>query len=113
VLEECGADVVPVASAAAALEALQHSRPDVLVSDIAMPGMDGHELMRHVRRLGDACGGNVPALALTGYASQRDRTRALLDGFQVYLAKPFDPDELVALVADLAGIEPSSGPRAH
>ena len=103
VLESCGAEVIGVPNAAAALDALKHARPGVIVSDIAMPGVDGHQLMRYVRKLDAERGGKTPAAALTAYATPADRTRALLAGFQVYLAKPFDPPELVALVADLAG----------
>ncbi len=105
VLEECGADVIPAASGAEALAVLKRTSPNVLVSDIAMPGMDGHRLIRRVRELGPGQGGSMPALALTAYAAPPDRTRALLAGYQVYLPKPFDPSELVALVAKLAGLD--------
>ena len=71
---------------------------------IAMPGMDGHRLIRRVRDLELHHGGNVPAVALTAYAAPSDRTRALLAGYQIYLPKPFDPPELVTLVAKLAGL---------
>ncbi|HEY3191038.1 MAG TPA: response regulator [Solirubrobacteraceae bacterium] len=111
-LIESGAEVMATGDGLAALAAVRQRWADVLVSDIAMPGMDGHELIRQIRRLGIARGGNVPALALTAYASQRDRTRALLEGFQVYLAKPFEPEELIALVADLAGVTPRGTPVA-
>jgi CheY-like chemotaxis protein len=104
-LEECGAEAIPAAGGAEALAALKRSTPHVLVSDIAMPGMDGHRLIRRVRELGPGQGGTMPALALTAYAAPADRTRALLAGYQVYLAKPFDPPELVALVAKLAGLD--------
>ena len=103
VLHECGADVIPAASGSEALATLQRTRPDVLVSDIAMPGMDGHRLMRRIRTLGIEHGGSIPAAALTAYASTADRTRALLAGYQVYLPKPFEPAELACLVARLAG----------
>lgn len=103
VLEECGADVVPVDSAPAALEALPRLRPDVMVSDIAMPEMDGRSLIRQVRQLDDRHGGAIPAIAITAYASPTDCTRTLLAGFQLYLAKPYDPTELVGLIARLVG----------
>jgi len=103
VLESCGAEVVAAAGAAGALESLQRARPDVIVSDISMPAMDGHQLIRCIRTLDAERGGKTPAAALTAYATSADRTRALLAGFQVYLAKPFDPSELVTLVAHLAG----------
>jgi len=103
VLGESGASVIAVASAQEALSALSRRTPDVLVSDIAMPGMDGHQLIRQVRALTPERGGGTPAAALTAYASTADRTRALLAGYQLYLSKPFEPVELVQLVATLAG----------
>lgn len=103
VLEESGAVVTALGSASAAIQVIERLKPDVLVSDIAMPSMDGHALIRRVRALDAARGGGTPAAALTAYASRGDRTRALLAGYQVYLAKPFEPAELVALVATLAG----------
>ena len=103
VLEECGADVVPVSSAPEALTTLPRIHPDVMVSDIAMPEMDGRSLIRHVRALKNTDGGAVPAVAVTAYASPTDCTRTLLAGFQIYLAKPYDPTELVGLIARLAG----------
>jgi CheY-like chemotaxis protein len=103
VLEDSGAEVIAFASASEALAEIKNVRPDVLVSDIAMPGMDGHKLMRRIRALDVDRGGATPAAALTAYASVADRTRALLEGFQIYLAKPFEPAELVTLVANLAG----------
>ncbi|HEV2844698.1 MAG TPA: ATP-binding protein, partial [Thermoanaerobaculia bacterium] len=103
VLEECDARVLTAGSAAEALELLDRERPDVLLSDIGMPGMDGYELMRRVRALGPGAGGNVPAAALTAFASSEDRTRAALAGYQTHLAKPVRPAELLATVASLAG----------
>ena len=103
VLAECGASVVPVASAAEALETLPDMHPDVMVSDIAMPEMDGRGLIHRVRQLDTSQGGGVPAVALTAYASPVDCTRTLLAGYQLYLAKPFDPTELVSLIARLVG----------
>ena len=106
VLAECGAEVMAFGCASDALAALSGAMPDVVVSDIAMPGMDGHALMRKIRGLG-AQRGNVPAIALTAFASPADRTQALLAGYQVFLAKPFDPTQLVTLVARLAGVLPA------
>jgi hypothetical protein len=103
VLRECGADVVPVDSASAALEALPRTLPDVMVSDIAMPGMDGRGLIHRVRALATSQGGAVPAVAITAYASPTDCTRTLLAGYQLYLAKPYDPTELIGLIARLVG----------
>jgi CheY-like chemotaxis protein/anti-sigma regulatory factor (Ser/Thr protein kinase) len=101
ILERCGAEVTAVGSAGEALSALERIKPDVLVSDIGMPGENGYELIRKVRALGPERGGRVPAVALTAYAGPKDRRRALLAGFQTHLAKPVEPDELLAVVASL------------
>jgi PAS domain S-box-containing protein len=103
VLEDCEAVVTTASSAAEAIEAVQRERPDIVLSDIGMPGEDGLTLIRKVRALGPANGGNVPAVALTAYARTEDRTRALLAGFQSHVAKPAEPDELIATIASLAG----------
>jgi PAS domain S-box-containing protein len=102
-LEAAGADVVAAASADEALAALGAARPDVLLSDIGMPGQDGYELIRRVRRLTPEQGGQVPAAALTAFTQSDHRQRALAAGFQLYLAKPIEPAELAAAVARLAG----------
>ncbi|MBE9004292.1 response regulator [Fortiea sp. LEGE XX443] len=101
VLETDGATVVAVASADAALEALVKLQPKVLVCDIAMPGKDGYTLIRKVRSLEPDQGGKIPAAALTAYADSEDRVRALEAGFQAHVAKPVDPSQLVAIVANL------------
>jgi CheY-like chemotaxis protein/two-component sensor histidine kinase len=103
VLEDCGAEVLTASGAVEALDLLQDHRPDVLVSDIGMPDVDGYELLRRVRALGPANGGRVPAIALTAFARSEDRTRALRAGFLVHVSKPVDPSELVATVASVAG----------
>ena len=77
-------------------------RADVLVSDIGMPGEDGYSLIRRVRALGGANGGNVPAVALTAYARAEDRVKSVLAGFQMHIAKPVEPAEVIAMVASLA-----------
>jgi PAS domain S-box-containing protein len=102
ILEGCGAAVTEAGSADEALAALEGARPDVLVSDIGMPGENGYELIRRVRALPAERGGRVPAVALTAYAGGKDRRRALLAGFHTHLAKPVEPDELLAVVASLA-----------
>jgi len=99
--ERYGATVVSVESAEHALSALKALVPDVLISDIGMPGQDGYALIRSVRRLPLSAGGNVPAIALTAYARAEDALRAKEEGFHVHLPKPVDPDELVELVASL------------
>jgi CheY-like chemotaxis protein len=103
VLEQCGAEVYAVDSVRSAMETLRHWRPDVLVSDIGMPGEDGYELIRQVRAMTHKEGGSIPATALTAYARSEDRLRALKAGFQMHVAKPVEPIELVAVVASLAG----------
>ena len=99
-LEQCGACVHAVGSAAEAMESLERDPPDVLLSDIAMPGTDGYALLgQALERLR---GSRIAAAALTAYAGAEDRRRALAAGFQAHLAKPVEPDELVAAVAKLA-----------
>jgi len=84
-----------------ALESFKTAIPDVRLSDIGMPDMDGYELIGTVRRLPPDGGGTVPALAMTAFARSEDRARALRSGFQAHLAKPCDPSELVATVASV------------
>ncbi|MEP6655710.1 MAG: ATP-binding protein [Betaproteobacteria bacterium] len=103
VLAECKADVLVAADAETALAAVERDGPHVLVSDIGMPGMDGYELLRRVRALGEAKGGKLPAIALTAFARSEDRTRALRAGFRVHVSKPVEPSELVATIASVVG----------
>lgn len=103
VLEECDARVLTAKTASEALDLLRREHPDVLLSDIGMPGMDGYELIRRVRALAPEAGGDVPAAALTAFARSEDRTRAALAGYQTHLTKPVQPNELLAIVASLAG----------
>ncbi|MDZ4870920.1 MAG: Sensor histidine kinase TmoS [Chroococcidiopsis cubana SAG 39.79] len=102
VLEESGAEVIAVASVGKALEVIEQHRPDVLISDIGMPGEDGYTLIRKIRELEPQMGGTIPAVALTGYARQEDYTKALAEGFQLHVAKPIRAAELVAVVTSLA-----------
>jgi CheY-like chemotaxis protein len=78
-------------------------RPDVVVSDIGMPNEDGYAFIRQVRALGPQGGGDVPAVALTAYARSEDRMRSVLAGFQMHVAKPVAPAELITMVASLVG----------
>jgi len=96
-----GCDVKMAASARQALDLLKQWRPDILLADIGMPGEDGFDLIIQIRALPAELGGNTPAVALTAYARSEDRERALSTGFQVHLAKPIEPDDLVAVLADL------------
>jgi CheY-like chemotaxis protein/two-component sensor histidine kinase len=102
-LHESGADVHAVHSARAAIEAIASFRPHVLMSDIGMPDEDGYALIRQVRAREAAEGGHVPAVALSAFASQADREQALALGFEVHLAKPVSPGDLVRTVARLVG----------
>ncbi|CAB3650654.1 ATP-binding response regulator [Trinickia soli] len=103
VLQERGAQTLVFASATEALSACLKDAPDVIVSDIGLPGVDGYEFMRRLRTSEAQRGRTTPAAALTAFARSEDRRRALLAGFQTHLAKPIDPLELVVVVAALAG----------
>jgi len=107
ILVECGAEVVALATADEVIAALQEqmsdSRFDILISDIGMPEQDGYALLRRVRSLQSNQGGRIPAVALTAYARAEDRKAALLAGFQSHVAKPVEPGELIALIANLTG----------
>jgi PAS domain S-box-containing protein len=102
VLQAYGAEVVAVDSGAAALQILESFRPHVLVSDIGMPDMDGYELIEKIRAQGRS-GDELPALALTAFASPADREAATLAGYQTHVAKPLIVAELTAAVARLIG----------
>jgi CheY-like chemotaxis protein len=102
ILTRAGADVSTAASADEGLQLLGRMRPVVIVSDIAMPDADGYELIQGVRKLPPGDGGSTPAIALTAYAREEDRRRALSCGYQAHLTKPVEPAQLVAAVAELA-----------
>ncbi|WP_445251627.1 PAS domain-containing protein [Microcoleus sp. LAD1_D1] len=101
VLEQAGAIVTNVASGIEALQAFSQAVPDIIVSDIGMPEMDGYMLMRQIRSLPLEQCGQIPAIALTAYAGEMDRQQAIAAGFQRHLAKPIDPDAVVAIVTEL------------
>jgi signal transduction histidine kinase/CheY-like chemotaxis protein len=101
VLEAAGAVVMTYTSGLAALEGIPLEHPDVLIVDIGMPEMDGYDFIRRLRALPDGAMRDLPAAALTAFARAEDRTRALQSGFEIHLAKPVDPGELVAAVATL------------
>ncbi|MBD2248646.1 PAS domain-containing protein [Nostoc sp. FACHB-888] len=101
VLEQSGATVTAVASGLEALQALEQSIPDLLVSDIGMPQMDGYMLIEKIRALPSNLGGMIPAIALTAYATETDQQRALQVGFQTHITKPVEPEQLVRAIAVL------------
>lgn len=103
VLEHAGATVLTVGTAPEAFSRLSALRPDVLVCDISMPIEDGYSLIRRVRALAPERGGRTPAIALTTYAREEDRRKALAAGFEVHVPKPVDPAELVEVVARVTG----------
>lgn len=104
ILADQGADVTTASSVAEAMKSLLASRPDVLVSDIGMPGEDGYALIRKVRALEDDLA-RIPAIALTAYARADDARKAFLAGFQMHVAKPIEPAALTAVVFDVGGRE--------
>ena len=96
--------IVGIASnAQQSFQLIKEVDPDVVTLDIAMPDMDGFSLLRSIRALGVARGGNLPAVALTAFARPEDRTQALRAGFAAHLTKPVEPPELLATVAGIAG----------
>ncbi len=101
ILREAGAEVVAAAGSQAGLELVIQWKPDVLISDIGMPGEDGYELIRRVRALSSDQGGQVPAIALTAFARTQDRLKVLSAGYQTHVPKPVEPIELATVVASL------------
>ncbi|MEH2249936.1 PAS domain S-box protein [Nostoc sp.] len=102
-LEQYGATVTTVESAAEALETLAQSKPDILLSDIGMPLMDGYMLLHEVRKLPPEQGGQIPAIALTAYAGEINYNQAMAAGFQKHLPKPVDPVDLATAIVNLIG----------
>jgi len=103
ILTQAGGEVQRSAGGNEALPLLRHWLPDVLVSDIEMPGVDGYSLIRRVRALEPDRGGKTPAVALSAYGRPEDRVRSLMAGFNFHVSKPVEPSELVTIVASLAG----------
>ncbi len=112
ILEAAGAQVWTASSAACALELLAQSLPHVIIADIGMPAMDGLEFMRELRRGRVPSAREVPAAALTAYARSQDRISVLAGGFQMHVAKPVDPAELIVTVATLAALPGRTVPTA-
>ena len=105
VLEQEQAKVIALASALEAVQELAQCKPDVLLSDIGMPDMDGYMFVQHIRTLPPEQGGQVPAIALTAYAGEADQQQALSAGFQRHLSKPIDPEQLVQAISALYNSE--------
>ena len=103
VLRTQGAEVHGAGSAKEALDAFTRVRPDVVVSDIGMPGEDGYSLIRRIRAMPADAGGRTPAVALTAYAREEDAQRAFSAGYQMHVTKPVEPDRLATVVANLGG----------
>jgi CheY-like chemotaxis protein len=101
ILQSSGAETRTGSSAAEGFTLLKQFKPDVLVSDIAMPGEDGYSLIRRVRALSPSQGGITPAIAVTAYAGREDAQRALSEGFQAHLAKPLEAHRLFEMIAKL------------
>jgi len=104
ILSTQGAECVGVGTAEEGIRIVASFHPDVLVSDVGLPDMDGFALLRHVRRLSVEDGGHVPAIALTGYADLEDCRQALAAGYQVHVAKPVEAWLLTQAVANVAGV---------
>jgi CheY-like chemotaxis protein len=97
-LKQIGANVVLARNGFEGLEATKNNRPDLVVSDIKMPGMDGFELLREIRAFGPETVGRIPVIAMTAFVTYADRARILKAGFQECLPKPFTPDKLLEAI---------------
>ena len=104
VLEQCGGVVTTVADAESAMEAFHATRPAIMISDIGLPEVDGYELLRRIREDERQTGRKTPAVALTAFARIEDRVKALAAGYQMHVAKPVEPGELLTIVASLSGL---------
>jgi CheY-like chemotaxis protein len=102
ILEQYGASVLLAASAAEALKALSEQKPDVLISDLGMPDMDGFELIKKIRSELPSDLQNVPALALSAYATLEDKEKSARAGYQAHVSKPAALDDLLTIVSKLA-----------
>jgi CheY-like chemotaxis protein len=102
ILRRSGAEVVSASSAGEAFEALTRAKFDLLLTDIRMPGEDGYALLERVRALEPACGGQIPAIACTGFLDSDDHAYSIAAGFDAHLMKPVEPENLVKVIARLA-----------
>ena len=112
ILTRRGADVRACPSAVEGRALFVQWKPDVLVSDIGLPEESGYSLIRSIRALGKEGGGDVPAIALTGYARLANRLEALSAGYDLHVAKPVEPSELILMVASVSG-RLHEGPLGH
>jgi CheY-like chemotaxis protein len=97
-LSELGAKVILASNALEGLEAIKVNRPNLVLSDIKMPGGDGYELLRELRALGPNAGAGTPVIAMSGLYTHAERMRILDAGFQAFLPKPFTPDRLLETI---------------
>jgi CheY-like chemotaxis protein len=102
IFEDCQAQIKTATSVDNAIQIIEEWKPDILISDIALPDKDGYSLIRFIRNKETFLGGFIPAVAFTSYVEQEYLDTAMDAGFQAVIGKPFDPDELVATVAKLA-----------
>ncbi len=103
ILTRCGSEVRCSESAAGAIQIVRDWKPDLLVSDIGMPKEDGYSLIQRLRKMKSKWARDIPAVALTAYATVEDHARALDAGFQVHVTKPIEPEALVRTIAGAAG----------
>ena len=103
--ELCGAEIITAASAGEAIAIMSSFKPDILISDIYLPDEDGYSLLLKARNLEAKRGRKIPAIALTASALDEDRNNALLMGYNIYLCKPIDLDELASVVASLTRLK--------
>jgi CheY-like chemotaxis protein len=97
-LRQLGANVVGASNGVEGFEAIKNNHPNLVLSDIMMPGVDGFELLRQIRALGSDAGGSVPVIAMTALLGQEERTRILAAGFRACLPKPFTADRLLSTI---------------
>jgi CheY-like chemotaxis protein len=103
IVTKCGGEVACCESAEEALKQFRIWKPDILVSDIGMPGQDGYSLIKKLRKLKLKLARQVPAIALTAYATDEDRARSYAAGFQTHVSKPIEPQALIKIIAGAAG----------
>lgn len=103
ILEECQVEIIKAKSVAEAMDCLARSRPNLLISDVSMPGEDGYVLIEKVKQLTTAQGWQLPVIALTAFATEAEQQRLLAAGFQMHLVKPIDPNEVIAVVMEVMG----------